>query len=131
MRVMGWAWWWRHQALRKSLLAQAADSALHDVRVWLDKRMTSADITQRSQQGSEYNKGEHFEGMFRSIEEKCAAEVKTMKDRPFDYYNNDAKYQLAYVDGAVASAWRSVRASDTLRGCICCASRAATKRSPT
>ncbi len=98
------------------------------MRVWLDERKTSTDVTQRSQQG---NRGEYFEGMFESIEEKCAAEVKTMKDRPFEYYNDDAKYQLAYVDGAVASAWGSVRGSDALRGCVCCASRAATKRSPT
>ena len=102
------------------------------MRVWLDDRKTSTDVTQRSEQGHWFgDQGERFEGMFRSIEEKCAAEVKTMKDRPFEYYNDDAKYQLAYVDGAVASAWGSVRGSDALRGCVCCASRAATKRSPT
>ena len=101
------------------------------MRVWLDERKTSTDVTQRSQQGTNYDQGEYFERMFRSIEEKCAAEVKTMKDRPFEYYNDDAQYQLAYVDGAVASAWGSVRGSDALRGCVCCASRAATKRSPT
>ncbi len=67
--------------------------------------------------------------MFRSIEDKCAAEVKIMKDRPFEDYNDDAKYQLAYVDGAVPTA-RPER-SDTLFRCIYCASRAGTKRSPT